>query len=792
MKILLAVTLTFLIAPHLPSAKARDTYAYAFGEVAFNGLDEETAPITDVSKVAAGTDHSLILKTDGTLWSAGGNQFGQLGDGTINPRSYPQQIASGVIDIAAGHHTSLWVKGDGSLWTCGANENNQIGGNNSTGRWRPQSVAIEVKAVFAGQTHNLYLKNDDTLHAFGMSSQSTQVATDVRTAAAGAFHTLFVKNDNTLWGIGFDSNGKRIVTNFIQNNAPRQLASQVSLVVAGDEHSLILKENGSLWAEGLNRHGEIGTGNTTPVLLYQKIEDNVATLSAYQNSSAYITTSGTSYTMGKPVASSQASSNILTPQQIAKDQSSIDLGATHVLQIGVNQQLSSLGNNEVGQLASESPPAPGSFKLIGKNLNSMSLGDGHALIVDGDGNLWGAGSNQYGALGDGSQIDRTNFVLIDSKVTRASAGNSYSLYLKEDGTLWGMGANWYNNLGAAVSNPQLTPVQIAADVTLFVAEFEKSYFVTSDGNLWGLGANIIGRDYLGNSSDSPTPTKILEDVIAIDAEGKLALFLTSDGTVWGIGQDRYRYGIPNNSQQGNLYPVFSGASNVSVGQIHALYLKENGELWGGGANDYGQLGLGYGSSNDQVLISKDVVAAEARGSSTLFLKSNGTLWGLGAGIGELSVPLKSDPARSKTMLAAGVVSFSGGGSALLFQSTASHNTDEDLDGHLALYDPNDTNPHNPLEDENSDYVPDTYIGEYPAHNYAPSIKAFRSTNQHRFIETPVAPGYIYYLQSSKDLQTWTIIPEETFQPFTVDAPQTLFEIELPDPPSFYRIVSKLR
>jgi alpha-tubulin suppressor-like RCC1 family protein len=35
-----------------------------------------------VQSVAAGGNHSLILKTDGTCWATGDNRFGQLGDGT--------------------------------------------------------------------------------------------------------------------------------------------------------------------------------------------------------------------------------------------------------------------------------------------------------------------------------------------------------------------------------------------------------------------------------------------------------------------------------------------------------------------------------------------------------------------------------------------------------------------------------------------------------------------------------------------------------------------------------------
>ena len=37
---------------------------------------------TDVNVIAAGFDYSLVLKRDGTVWGTGGNDKGQLGDGT--------------------------------------------------------------------------------------------------------------------------------------------------------------------------------------------------------------------------------------------------------------------------------------------------------------------------------------------------------------------------------------------------------------------------------------------------------------------------------------------------------------------------------------------------------------------------------------------------------------------------------------------------------------------------------------------------------------------------------------
>jgi alpha-tubulin suppressor-like RCC1 family protein len=81
-----------------------------------------------VTKVAAGSDHSLFLKNDGSLWAMGYNNCGQLGDGTYNNTNRPEQIvAGGVTAITAGGFHSLFLKSDGSLWAMGDNSDGQLG-----------------------------------------------------------------------------------------------------------------------------------------------------------------------------------------------------------------------------------------------------------------------------------------------------------------------------------------------------------------------------------------------------------------------------------------------------------------------------------------------------------------------------------------------------------------------------------------------------------------------------------------------------------------------------------------
>ena len=91
-------------------------------------LQAVTGVAQPVTGIAGGYDHSLFLKSSGSQWAMGDNGDGQLGDGTYNNPSRPEQIvASNVTAVAAGGFHSLFLKSDGSLWAMGENDDGQLG-----------------------------------------------------------------------------------------------------------------------------------------------------------------------------------------------------------------------------------------------------------------------------------------------------------------------------------------------------------------------------------------------------------------------------------------------------------------------------------------------------------------------------------------------------------------------------------------------------------------------------------------------------------------------------------------
>ena len=82
----------------------------------------------DITKIAAGPNHTLLLTTDGAVWTAGQNTMGQLGDGTITTRATFQKLENlpEIADIDAGPDYSLATDTSGRTWAWGANWTNLV------------------------------------------------------------------------------------------------------------------------------------------------------------------------------------------------------------------------------------------------------------------------------------------------------------------------------------------------------------------------------------------------------------------------------------------------------------------------------------------------------------------------------------------------------------------------------------------------------------------------------------------------------------------------------------------
>ncbi len=134
------------------------------------GIDKkmpvQVVGLNDIVALSTGS-YSLALKSDGTVWAWGMNDFGQLGDGTTVYRQTPVQVL-GLTDVKAVNQ-GLALKGDGTVWGWGWNHFGQLGDATTRDSHIPVQVSglADVVAISGSEVHSLALESDGTVWAWG-------------------------------------------------------------------------------------------------------------------------------------------------------------------------------------------------------------------------------------------------------------------------------------------------------------------------------------------------------------------------------------------------------------------------------------------------------------------------------------------------------------------------------------------------------------------------------------------------------------------------------------------------
>ncbi|XP_071517707.1 RCC1 and BTB domain-containing protein 1-like isoform X1 [Panulirus ornatus] len=132
-----------------------------------------------VTRVAAGSHHSLALTEEGEVLAWGQNNCGQVGSGTTTNQPTPRKVIASiggrrVVDIACGQTSSMAVMDNGEVYGWGLNSNGQLGlGNNVNQHNACRVTALQgvvITKIVCGYSHTLALSDEGSLWAWGANS----------------------------------------------------------------------------------------------------------------------------------------------------------------------------------------------------------------------------------------------------------------------------------------------------------------------------------------------------------------------------------------------------------------------------------------------------------------------------------------------------------------------------------------------------------------------------------------------------------------------------------------------
>lgn len=126
--------------------------------------------MSDVAFIEAGQTYSMAIDSKGTLWAWGENRMGQLGNGKSGNgeiASLPVEIMGGVASVSCGAQHTLILKTNGTLWVCGNNSDGQLGTGDRQLVNTPQQILTGVKSISAGFSHSLIVLNSGEILGCG-------------------------------------------------------------------------------------------------------------------------------------------------------------------------------------------------------------------------------------------------------------------------------------------------------------------------------------------------------------------------------------------------------------------------------------------------------------------------------------------------------------------------------------------------------------------------------------------------------------------------------------------------
>jgi hypothetical protein len=345
--------------------------------------------LTGWVQVDVGLNHTIGLKSDGTLWAWGLNDNGQLGDGTTVSKNVPTHIDTNTnwssIAVIWGNHT-VALKTDGTLWAWGKNDYGQLGDGTIISKTVPTRIGsgTDWSKITVGSDHTIALKSDGTLWAWGKNDYGQLgdgtiinntvpirigIDTNWSKIVAGGEHTIALKRDGTLWAWGRNDSGQLGDGTIISKNVPTLISNDTkwSNIIAGGLYTVALKTDGTLWSWGVNNVGQLGLGNTT-----------------------------------SPIT--------IPTQVIDTNWSAIANGVGHTIGLKADGTLWTWGDNSSGQLGDGTIISKSVPIRIGTDTNWSSViagGQGYTIALKVDGILWAWGKNDCGQLGDGTTQNKS-------------------------------------------------------------------------------------------------------------------------------------------------------------------------------------------------------------------------------------------------------------------------------------------------------------------------------------------------------------------------------------------------
>jgi autotransporter-associated beta strand protein len=228
---------------------------------------------TDWNKISCGALFSAGIRS-GTLWAWGNNNKGQLGINSYDSESMPTQEVTNSTswkEISCGYMFTNAIRADGTMWTWGYNDDGQlaIGYLGSDHLSPTQEITFSTSWVTAAcsENHTIALKTDGSIWGWGfngyyvINGDGGRIAipiligsdNDWSKISVGASYSVAIKKNGTLWGWGNNSSwqlGNGLSNGDVTTVSQIGILSNWNTVICGQSCTIADQNDNTMWFTG--------------------------------------------------------------------------------------------------------------------------------------------------------------------------------------------------------------------------------------------------------------------------------------------------------------------------------------------------------------------------------------------------------------------------------------------------------------------------------------------------------------------------------------------------------------
>uniref|UniRef100_A0A3P8QZ04 HECT domain-containing protein n=1 Tax=Astatotilapia calliptera TaxID=8154 RepID=A0A3P8QZ04_ASTCA len=287
-----------------------------------------------MKEVACGSQHSVFLMYDGSVYTCGSNSWGQLGHdkaGT-SPEVVGALDTQKIAMVSCGRGHSMAVNEQGQLFAWGAGDGGQLGlGTTETTVRIPRCPLVKrlcdhrISQVMCGNQHCIALSRDGQLFTWGQNTSGqlglgkgepsklfphplkSLAGIPLAQITAGGDHSFALSLSGAVFGWGKNRAGQLGLNDKQDRAVPCHIkflrSQKVVYISCGDEHTAALTKDGGLFTFGDGSWGQLGHGSTNSELLPRRVLELMGTevsqiTCGRHHTLAFVPSSGVVYAFG--------------------------------------------------------------------------------------------------------------------------------------------------------------------------------------------------------------------------------------------------------------------------------------------------------------------------------------------------------------------------------------------------------------------------------------------------------------------------------------------------------------